>query len=61
MARVPVSTTPACPYSHLFDYYNVVLFTGFLTMITTSSKYKERFLTKRLVFPGSGTLNLISS
>jgi hypothetical protein len=53
-------TTPAFPYFHLFNYYNVVLFKKFLTMITTSSKYIEKFLTKRLVFPGSGTLNLIS-
>jgi hypothetical protein len=50
----------ACPYSHLFNYYNVVFFGKFLTMITTSSKYIEKFLTKRLVLLGSGTLNLIS-
>ena len=30
-------------------------------MITTSSKYILKFLTKRLVLPGSGTLNLISA
>jgi hypothetical protein len=43
-----------------FNYYNVVLLGKFLTMITTSSKYIEKFLTKRIVLPGSGTLNLIS-
>jgi hypothetical protein len=41
-------------------HYNVVLFSKFLTMITASSKYIDKFLIKRLVLPGSGTLNLIS-
>jgi len=54
------STTPASPCTRLLNYYNVVLFRKFLTMITTSSIYIEKILTKRLVFPGSGTLNLIS-
>ena len=51
---------PLPGYPHLFNYYNVVLFSIFLTMITISDKYIEKFLTKRLVLPGSGTLNLIS-
>ena len=29
--------------------------------MTNSNRYKEKFFTKRPVFPGSGTLNLISS
>jgi hypothetical protein len=52
--------SPASPCTHLFNYYNVVLFYKFLTLITTSSKHIEKFLPKRLVLPGSGTLNLIS-
>jgi len=32
-------TTPAFPYTSLFNYYNVVYLSKFLTMITTSSKY----------------------
>ena len=31
----PDNTTQASPYTRLFDYYNVVLFINFLTMIAT--------------------------
>jgi len=53
-------TTPASPYTVLFNYYNVVLFSKFLTMVTNSSRYVKKFLVKHRVLPGSGTLNLIS-
>jgi hypothetical protein len=53
-------TTLAFPCTRLFYYYNVVLFRKFLTMIANSIRYIEKFLTKRLVLRGSGTLNLIS-
>ena len=43
--------TPASPCTCLFSYYNVVLFSKFLTMTATSCRYIEKLLSKHLVFP----------
>jgi hypothetical protein len=40
-----------------FPDKHVVVISKFLTMMTNSSKISEKFFTKRLVLPGSGTLN----
>ena len=43
------NTTQASLCTRLFNYYNVVFFSNFLTMATTLNKYIDKFLIKRLV------------
>ena len=42
------------------NYYIVVLFCNFLTMMTNSSRYIGKLLTNHLLLPGSATLNILS-
>ena len=49
----------ACPYSHIFIYYNVVLFSKLLTRITILCRYIEKLLTNHLLLPGSAMLNAL--
>ena len=44
----------------LFNNYNVVLLSKFLTMMTNSNKYMEKCLIKHLVFPEIASLIVLS-
>ena len=48
------------PYYHFLNYYNVVFFINFLTMLINLSNYAENLLIKLYMLPGTVTQNLIS-
>ena len=49
--------TPVARWTYVFYYYNVVLLSKFLTLMTNSIRYLDKLLTNHLLFPGSSTLN----
>lgn len=60
LGNVPVRSCPPSQFTDLFNYYNVVFCSKFLTMATTPCMYMEKLSTKHLLLPRSGTLNILS-